>query len=102
RKVLDPGLDGTGDDVEQHLLAGLVSLDAAQAAAVRPAPVAVHDDRDVLGHRRELRWMHTGPVQWTERYGILVRVRLRAQRVPSHCGPVTCSRERMPRSRCHC
>ena len=50
RQVLHARLDGAGDDVEQGGLARLVSLDAGEAAPVRPPPVAVHDDRDVLRH----------------------------------------------------
>ena len=52
RHPLEPDLERTLDRVEQGLLAGRVAVGALQAAALRPPTVAVHDDRDVLGHVR--------------------------------------------------
>ena len=47
RDGLHPDLDGTLHDVEQRVLARLVAGRARKATLLRPATVAVHDDRDV-------------------------------------------------------
>ena len=51
RQVADAELDAALDDVEQRRLARLVALGPRQPALLGPAPVAVHDQRDVLGHQ---------------------------------------------------
>ena len=100
-EVLHADLDGARDDVEQRRLPRLVSLDAREAAAVRPPAVAVHDDRDVLGHGAPGQRRAGG-----------CRSSRRGDRAPHPCacrawgslGAVsreTWGRERSPRSRCH-
>ena len=49
RQPLEPDLERALDRVEQRLFARRVAVGALQAPALRPAAVAVHDDRDVLG-----------------------------------------------------
>ena len=63
--VRDADLHRAVEHVHQRGLAGAVALGAGQAAAVRPAAVAVHDDRDVRGHRarRQLRRLRAGRVR---------------------------------------
>src|SRR5690606_29146766 len=65
RDVLDADLDRARDDVEQRRLARLVARRARQPARVGPAPVAVHDDRDVVRHelRRDRRRSRTARVR---------------------------------------
>ena len=48
-EVLDPDLDGSAGDVDEHRLAHLVPLGAAQAALSGPSAIAVHHHGDVLG-----------------------------------------------------
>ena len=69
-QMRDAQLDGTGDDVEQRRLAGLVALRPGQAALVGPAPVAVHDDRHVPGD--DLAGKRRGPGARGMREGHLV------------------------------
>ena len=49
--VDDADLHGAVEDVHERGLTGAVTLGAGQAAGLGPAPVAVHDDRDVRGAR---------------------------------------------------
>ena len=46
-QLLDPELDRVAQPRLDHVGAGLVALDRRQPALLRPAPVAVGDDRDV-------------------------------------------------------
>src|SRR6185437_3127976 len=54
REVLDAALDARLHGLAHRLHAALVPGDARQEAALRPAPVAVHDDRHVPRHVRDL------------------------------------------------
>ena len=51
---LQPDLERALDGVEERLLARRVAVGALQAPPLRPAPVAVHDDRDVTRHARRI------------------------------------------------
>src|ERR671913_2170596 len=90
RQVPHAHFDGTGDDVEQRGLTGLVALGPRQTPRVGPAAVAVHDDGDVARHPVE----GDGGRSGTGRVGKGWRVRARTHRS-------TIRRLRIPRSRCH-
>src|SRR5690554_2495687 len=67
-EVLDTDLDRPCDDVEEGGFASPVTLDPGQAARVRPAAVAVHDNGDMLwnGTPRQCRRRQAGPVERLE------------------------------------
>ena len=71
REVADAGVAAVAEDAADGLAAGAVALGAGEAAGLRPAAVAVHDDGDVAGG------FHQMPTR----------------RVDSRAGPM----ERMPR-----
>ena len=52
REILDAEFARRADDFARRIRAAPVALDARQVARLRPAPVAVHDHRDVA---REIR-----------------------------------------------
>ena len=47
----DAHVGGGADGLAQRLDAGAMAGDARQAARLRPAAIAIHDDRDMLGRR---------------------------------------------------
>src|SRR5207253_2488244 len=51
---LDAHLDGALDRVPERVLAGAVALRTRESALGRPPAVAVHHDRDVIGHARAI------------------------------------------------
>ena len=52
REILDAEFPRRADDFARRIRAAPVPLDARQTMLFRPAPVAVHDDGDVLRQRR--------------------------------------------------
>ena len=50
RQVFDADFDSAAGDVDEHRFTHLVALGAVQAALGGPPTVAVHHDRDVVGH----------------------------------------------------
>jgi len=97
-------VDRAGADVDERRLARLVPLRARQPTRVRPAAVAVHDDRDVPRH--ELRRHHGRPGPRGVRRRCHDRPALggRHSAAADHRHQVRSTRrsERTCRSRCHC
>ena len=108
----DAQLDRAVQHVHQRRLAGAVALGAGQPALVGPAAVAVHDDRDVLGHElgRDVGRRRPGRVRRrigpraVARRGYRARIlgRLRPVELDRSGQRSTSGSARRPRSRCHC
>ncbi|MCY1446071.1 hypothetical protein D9M71_626170 [compost metagenome] len=56
-QYLDPGLGTDFDDRANGVDTRLVPGNAGQQAFLRPAVVAIHDDRDMTRHRGRRRWL---------------------------------------------
>ena len=98
RQGADAELDGAVDDVEQRRLAGLVALGPGQAALVGPPAVAVHHQRDVLGHQlgRDRRRPRAGRVR-RRRHHLPRAPPPVARPQPAHAADIPRRRHRQPR-----